>query len=172
MNLTDTQKQQVTQWIAEGAKLSDIQKRISSDLGLSLTYMEVRLLVDDLKLMPKDSARPAAPEKSVLGSGGEAKPGAAPAPGDQSMAPRLAPPGAKAFPPAGGSVSLTVDTLARPGAMVSGSVKFSDGQTATWYLDQMGRLSLSAKQQGYRPSAGDLEAFQQALEGELSKLGF
>jgi hypothetical protein len=36
----------------------------------------------------------------------------------------------------------------------------------------MGRLGIAAKQQGYKPSPTDLQAFQQALEVELSKIGF
>jgi hypothetical protein len=171
MNLNDAQKQQVTGWITDGLKLSDIQKRISSEFGLSLTYMEVRLLVDDLKLTPKDTARPA-PEKSVLAPGPTSSPGtplarSEPTPAGKSLA------GAdREGTKPGGKVSVTVDSLARPGALVSGSVNFSDGQTATWYLDQMGRLALAPSQQGYRPSPVDLQTFQQALEAELSKIGF
>jgi len=173
MNLTDTQKKQVAQWIVDGAKLADIQKRIVSELGLTLTYMEVRLLVDDLKVMPKDPAPPVAAAKSVLDAGGAPTPGPAPASPEVSLADPLDAPDLNELASAAtGNVSLTVDTLTRPGAMVSGSVKFSDGQTATWHLDQMGRLGLAAKQQGYRPSAGDLQAFQRALETELSKIGF
>ena len=41
-----------------------------------------------------------------------------------------------------------------------------------WYLDQMGRLGLGPKQPGYKPSAADLQTFQQSLEAELSKIGF
>src|ERR1051326_8793030 len=57
MNLDDAQKRAVTDWIAGGLKLSEIQKRAADELGLHLTYMEVRLLVDDLKLTPKDVGR-------------------------------------------------------------------------------------------------------------------
>lgn len=171
MNLNDTQKQQVTGWIADGLKLSDIQKRISAEFGLSLTYMEVRLLVDDLKLTPKDTARPA-PEKSVLATGPTSPSGAPPARSEPTPAGKsLAGTHPEGTAP-GGNVSITVDSLARPGALVSGSVNFSDGQIATWYLDQMGRLGLAPKQQGYRPSPADLQTFQQALETELSKIGF
>jgi hypothetical protein len=75
--------------------------------------------------------------------------------------------------PLGGTskVSVTADTVARPGTLASGNVTFSDGQSAVWYLDQMGRLGLGPKQPGYKPSAADLQSFQQALEAELSKLG-
>jgi hypothetical protein len=71
-----------------------------------------------------------------------------------------------------GSVQVTVDTIARPGTMISGGVVFSDGQKATWYLDQMGRLGLASDQKGYRPSQDDLMDFQSALQNEMAKLGY
>jgi hypothetical protein len=55
---------------------------------------------------------------------------------------------------------------------VSGKVTFSDGNSAAWHLDQMGRLGLSPQQAGYRPPAADLQQFQAALEQELAKMGF
>src|SRR5215470_17403826 len=58
MNLDDAQRSKVGEWIAQGMKLSDIQARMASELGLHLTYMDVRLLVDDLKLTPKDVEQP------------------------------------------------------------------------------------------------------------------
>lgn len=173
MKLDEQQKMKVAGWVAEGLKLADIQKRISSEFGVSLTYMEARFLVDDLKLVPQGPERPkeepapaAAPArpgepapKSPL-AGGPAAP-STPAPGPA--------PGAPDAP--GGGVSVTVDTVTRAGALASGNVKFSDGQTAAWYLDQYGRLGLVPQQQGYKPAAADVEAFQRALERELSRLG-
>ena len=58
MNLTDEQRQRVTAWILQGAKLSEIQNRLASEFGIKLTYMEARFLVDDLKLTPKDPEPP------------------------------------------------------------------------------------------------------------------
>src|SRR5947208_2764781 len=58
MNLDEAQRRQVGQWIEQGLKLSEIQDRLAAELGLRLTYMEVRLLVDDLKLTPKDVEPP------------------------------------------------------------------------------------------------------------------
>jgi hypothetical protein len=69
-------------------------------------------------------------------------------------------------------VSVTVDQLARPGAIVSGKVAFSDGQQADWHLDQTGRLGVAPRQQGYKPSAADVQQFQAALEKEISRMGF
>src|SRR5216683_628050 len=65
MNLDESQRKKVAEWIAQGLKLSEIQNRLQSELGLKLTYMEVRLLVDDLKLTPKD-IEPVKPALSPL----------------------------------------------------------------------------------------------------------
>ena len=158
MNLDEAQRQRVTAWILEGAKLSDIQSRLAAEFGLRLTYMEVRLLVDDLKLTPKDPEPPKTPTpppetplKPVDAKG--VLPSAEPA-------------------PAAGKVSVSVDQLTRPGAVASGKVTFSDGQTADWYLDQTGRLGVVPKQQGYKPSAADVQQFQTALQTELARMGF
>jgi len=67
---------------------------------------------------------------------------------------------------------VTVDQVTRPGSLVSGKVKFSDGKTAEWYLDQMGRLGFVPKEQGYKPSQNDLMDFQAELQNELARLGF
>jgi hypothetical protein len=154
MNLTEEQRQRVTAWILQGAKLSEIQNRLMSDFGIKLTYMEVRLLVDDLKLTPKDPEPPKAPEPAV-----QPKP-LEPKPVDPTTA------------PIAGKVSVGVDQIARPGTVVSGKVTFSDGQKADWYLDQTGRLGVVPAQQGYKPSAADVQQFQTALQEELQRTGF
>ena len=151
MNLNEEQKKQVSGWIAEGLKLSDIQKRLEKEFGLRLTYLESRLLIDELRLVPKDAEPPPQPK---------------------DLAAQAAKPPPKDAPPAGGGVSVKVDTVTRPGAVVSGKVTFSDGNTADWYLDQMGRLGLVPGQQGYRPSPPDLQSFQEQLQQELQSFGF
>ena len=164
MNLDEAQRKRVAEWIGQGLKLSEIQTRLASDLGLAMTYMEVRLLVDDLKLTPKDP-EPAKPVESVL----SAPAGGAPA---ASRAPAAAAPQPGRPQESPGKVSVSVDQLARSGALVSGKVTFSDGHTAAWQLDQSGRLGLFPQQPGYRPPAADVEEFQLVLETELSKAGF
>jgi len=159
MNLDDAQRKTVANWIAQGLKLSEIQTRLQSELNLKLTYMEVRLLVDDLKLTPKD-VEPVKPSQSPL---------AAPAAPPAKPATAASKPEALTTKP--GGVSVSVDQLTRPGALVSGKVTFSDGNKAEWYLDQAGRLGLVPQQTGYRPPAPDVQQFQMALESELSKLG-
>ena len=158
MNLTAEQKQTVAGWLKDGLKLSEVQDRIEKQFGARLTYLEVRLLVDDLRLVPKDPEAPVAPAPPVV-------PGQGKAPGEAELPPLEPEP-----EPAGG-VSVTVDTVTRPGALVSGRVNFSDGQQAEWFLDQMGRLGLMPRQQGYRPSPADMQAFQMQLERELQNFG-
>lgn len=41
-------------WIEQGLKLADIQKRLESECGLRATYLELRQMVDALKLKPQD----------------------------------------------------------------------------------------------------------------------
>ncbi|MEY2429011.1 MAG: hypothetical protein QOJ40_1896 [Verrucomicrobiota bacterium] len=160
MNLNDEQREKVAEWIAQGLKLSEIQNRLGSELGVVMTYMDVRLLVDDLKLTPKD-VEPPKPRLAAQAVGASPS---APAPTPSSP---LSPQG-----PGAASVSVKVDQIARAGTLVSGKVTFTDGVTADWHLDQTGRLGLAPQQAGYRPGTADLQQFQAALDGELSKLGF
>jgi hypothetical protein len=157
MNLDESQRQKVAAWIADGATISQIQSRLASELDLKLTYMEVRFLVDDLKLTPKDPEPPKVAAPVVEAT----------KPADKKSTPPPAEP-----PGMPGGVSVTVDQLARPGAIVSGKVAFSDGQQAEWYLDQTGRLGVVPKQQGYKPTAADVQQFQAALQSEIARLGF
>src|SRR3954469_8780503 len=112
MALTDEQKTKVAAWIAEGLKPSDVQSRLESEFGLRVTYMEVRFLMDDLKLTPKDPVPPPEPPKPADAAD---EPPAEASP--------VAEPGTSA-----GGVKVEVDKITRPGAVVSGHVTFSDGQ--------------------------------------------
>jgi hypothetical protein len=158
MNLTEEQRRHVATWISQGAKLSEIQNKLAQEFSVRLTYMETRFLVDDLKLTPKDPEPPKTEKTPVIDPKKPAEEKKAPAEGQKLG---LAP----------GGVSLSVDQIARPGAFVSGKVTFSDGQTAEWYLDQSGRLGVVPAQQGYKPSAVDVQQFQIALQEELQRMG-
>ena len=159
-------------WIAEGLKVSEIQKRLDAELGVRMTYMEVRLLLDDLSLVPKD--QPSSIGEKQLGQSlaQGAKPGSAPPASTPQISGTAAQTPTKTPTVAPGKVSVNVDAVTQPGTLVSGTVTFSDGNTASWYLDQTGRLGLAPKQQGYRPSPEDVEDFQIELQSELQKLGF
>lgn len=153
MTLDDAQKKKVSEWIEQGLKLSEVQDKLQSDFGLRMTYMEVRFLIDDLGVKLKDKPR------------------------EESPAIKAEAPAAPAHPEADddlieGKVSVSVDQVTRPGALVSGKVKFSDGKSADWHLDQMGRLGLAPQEKGYKPPQEDLMEFQAELQNELARLGF
>jgi hypothetical protein len=162
MNLDDAQRKKVSAWIAEGAKLSEIQNKLAAEFGLRLTYIDVRFLVDDLKLTPQDAEPPKAPAAPLVQST---------SPASALGTPSKETPTAEPLVPSG-NPSISVDQIARPGTVVSGTVTFADGQKADWYLDQTGRLGLAPQQTGYRPAPEAVQQFQLALEKELSKLGF
>ncbi len=176
MSLTPEQKQAVTAWVAAGDNLSAVQKKLSELFKISMTYRDVRFLVDDLGLELKNAA-----PKTDASDLSKAAPGAArpePAEGaaeNEGMPPADVPEdeGVPAVPPAGlGGFSLEIDRIMRPGTMVSGSVTFSDGVSGKWALDQQGRLMLETAQKGYQPSPADVQTFQRELQTQLQRQGF
>ena len=56
MSLTPEQKQTVAAWVAAGDNLSTVQQKLTAQFKISLTYRDVRFLVDDLNLELKDPA--------------------------------------------------------------------------------------------------------------------
>jgi hypothetical protein len=61
MELSDAQKVAVTRWIQEGRSLADVQRSLREDFEISITYMDVRFLVDDLDIAVVEE-EPEAPE--------------------------------------------------------------------------------------------------------------
>ena len=198
MSLTPEQKQAVASWVAAGDNLSAVQKKLAEQFKLSLTYRDVRFLVDDLNLALKDPApkvdasdvskTPARPatagrpepveraEKKGLIDKLKEKVGLAPgAVEEDDLPPDEMAEGADDIPapPAGASsLSLDLDRLVRPGFMASGTVTFSDGTTGKWAIDQAGRLMLETAQKGYKPSPADVQAFQRELQVHLQRQGY
>jgi len=192
MILTPDQKTSVASWIAAGDNLSAVQKKLREQFQLSLTYMDVRFLVDDLDLTLKDpvpkadtsdvskakpdvAAKPTPPaekkglldkakEKLGLGKTADAD---LPAEDADTLE-------EDALPPVPGNVVVEVDGVTlTPGAIASGSVTFSDGVTAKWIVDQYGRPGFTeVSQPGYRPSPEDGQAFMQELDAALRQKGF
>ena len=175
MELTDTQREAVADWFAAGSSLDEIQKRIKSEFGLHLTYLDVRLLVAEL---PQ-------PEEAKAGGEGAGTAGMEPLGTDQEISDGTGEPlgtdDGTGEPPDDAQDSneaqtvsaptVTIDALMLPGTIASGDVTFSDGKTGKWYLDQMGRLGIGNLPEGYRPSPTDAALFQQQLMGLLQAKG-
>lgn len=161
--LTPAQITKVSQWVAEGASLSVIQGKLSSELGISMTFLDVRFLVDDLNLTLQEKEEPKKPEEPVAEVPAAE---AAAADATQPAAP------ADAAPAGAPSVKVEIDPLARPGTMVSGTVTFSDGQLADWYIDMEGRPGVVPRVPGYRPTQPDIVDFQTKLDVVLRQAGY
>ncbi|HEY4246310.1 MAG TPA: hypothetical protein VGM64_05600 [Lacunisphaera sp.] len=179
MTLTPEQKQTVATWVAAGDNLSVVQKKLSEQFKISLTYMDVRFLVDDLGLELKNAAPKAdasdvtkAPAASTALPRAPAtnEPGDGDLPGDDLADSETADP--TAAPIGAGSLTLELDRIMRPGTAVSGTVTFSDGVSGKWALDHHGRLMLDTAQKGYQPSAPDVQAFQRELQSQLQRQGY
>jgi len=196
MSLSPEQKQAVAAWVAAGDNLSAVQKKLSEQFKLSLTYRDVRFLVDDLDLELKDAApkvdasdvskappAPTQPEtpakkgfiekaKEKLGLGSDTGPAAESAEMDDEGEAGEA--DFDSLPEGGGNVTVEVDNVTLiPGALASGTVTFSDGVTGKWLVDQYGRPGFTeVSQPGYRPKPEDAQAFMQQLSHALQQRGF
>jgi len=195
MTLTPEQKATVASWVSAGDNLSTVQKKLVEQFKLSLTYRDVRFLVDDLNLELKDAApkvdtsdvtkatvkpsapeKPAAPEKKGFLDKAKEKLGLGQSDAEEpEMADEEFPAEElEELPASDGSVAVTVDKVTLiPGALASGTVTFSDGVTGKWLVDQYGRPGFTeVSKPGYRPSPTDAQAFMQELSRALQQRGF
>jgi hypothetical protein len=153
--LSPEQTRQVESWAEAGATLNDIQSRLKAEFDILLTYLDARMLLIDIGVRLKEKAKPAPP--SV-------------APAESAV---TAPPAAEdwtAGAPPVGNVRVTADAAPAAGAIASGSVTFSDGKSAKWFVDQNGRLGLTAPDPAYQPPPGDIPSFEQQLDALLQSL--
>ena len=179
MPLTPEQTAAVTSWVAAGDNLSAIQKKLLEQFKVTMTYRDVRFLVDDLNLALKDAAPKI--DASDVTKAAVAKPAAA---GTKAPADAGADPTAGAgddfgsdpddIPAGAANVTVSLDKVVlTPGAIASGDVTFSDGVTGKWIVDNQGRPGFTKiSQPGYRPTPADGEAFMQQLSAALQKRGF
>jgi hypothetical protein len=154
MNLSDEQKQTIAQRLADGESIADIQRLITSEFGVAMTFMETRFLLDDLNLDLKEEEPKPEPDDAVPAEAASS---------DMSASEDAA--------LENGSLSVDIDKIVRPGSAISGTVTFSDGVAAKWYVDQMGRLGLDPDQEGYQPSESDIQAFQTELQAKMQAPG-
>jgi len=210
--MTPEQNAAIARWVDAGDNLSAIQKKLADQYKLTLTYKDVRFLVDDLDLTLKDA--PPAPVQTDLAKNAPAQrtgqqprnataspfdddelddtnlPRGArqPAPPPPQSVPRETeaydeddavppqmPEGAPDAPALENTANIRVETdnvTLIPGALLSGSVTFTDGVTGKWFIDQYGRPNFTQiSRQNYRPTPADAQAFMQELAAALQKKG-
>jgi hypothetical protein len=162
MQLDDAQKNAVREWVERGAGLSEVQKRLRGEYGITMTYIDVRFLMIDLGLEVQN--RPDLVRATVQPPPLTKDPSQEELT-DEVSAGHVAPPGA-------GNIRVHMDRIMKPGSLASGKVTFSDGVSASWMIDQMGRLALAPEQKGYKPAQTDLMAFQAELRSTLESHGY
>ena len=136
----------------ESTSLSEIQQMVNEKFSLRMTYMEIRILAVELENIDWTKGDPNQPKPKE-----EEKAPEAAAAADAEI------PGGEGLPGAAGATEVELSKIARPGMLLSGSVKFASGSTADWYIDQTGRLGIE-NLVGEKPTPQDVEEFQIKLE--------
>lgn len=151
MPLNDSQKETVSGWVNEGKSIAEVQRLLLEKFSISMTYMDVRFLIDDLGVEmqevqtdeSEDAGETTVEEPEVVDEGG-----------------------------ASHNVRVEVDTINPPGALMSGSATFSDGETLKWQLMANGQLGLiPGDNPGYRPSPEDMQDFRSQMDDIVRRKG-
>ena len=128
----------------EGQTLNEIHKILSTEHGVKMTFMELRLLSADIENMDWSKFDPQKDEEDE---------------DEDSVA---------AEPEVQDGTLIEVSKIQRPGAMVSGSVVFLSGIKGEWYLDQFGALGLNLDDESQQPTEEDMQDFQIELKRILT----
>ncbi len=167
----------IMECLNSGMSLSELQNQLAERFDLHLTYMELRMLTADLQInwskqdakveaakpKTKPAPAPAVPTENTDAYGGEAPDGY---PEDEVVPepPPASPAGEDALR---GKTTVEVSKLVRPGAAVSGTVKFGSGASGEWYLDQFGRLGFIPDEGSGQPDQQDVREFQVEVQKAL-----
>jgi hypothetical protein len=153
----EERKQVVKELLGKGQSLSQILDYLHKEKSDTITYMELRLLLSempDTKLPEKEVRKTVPPPESLPSIG---------APKDAVVA------GGDA--PAGGKLSISVDQVPAPGAMLSGYARFASGAKAHWFLDETGRLGLEPELGSGKATQKDMQEFSTELRRMLQQTG-
>lgn len=156
-SLSPEQISQIQAWADEGDGFPEIQKKLRDEFEIRITYLETRFLLEDLKIELKPAPEPE-PEPEVVADEVTAD--------DEPVEDGNLP-----EDDGTGTAKVTIDSVLRPGAIISGKVDFGGGNVASWWLDQMGRLGMDPMENGFRPSESQVLAFQDELRAVIQKSG-
>ena len=66
-----------------------------------------------------------------------------------------------------GATTVEISKVVRPGASLSGTVKFGSGASGEWYVDAYGRLGFNPDEGSSNPDQQDIQEFQVELQKAL-----
>lgn len=174
----------ILECLSQGMSLSELQDQLAQQHDIHMTYMELRMLTADLQVnWEKQDAKAQAAKTKNAPAASQPAPGA-PANGAQEEMPgdfNDEAPTADDLPeedptapeaPAKDAVlrsktTVEVSKVVRPGAAMSGTVKFGSGASGEWYLDQYGRLGFNPDEGSGNPDQQDVQEFQLELQKAL-----
>jgi len=159
-------KRIIAENLSKGLPLSDIHKLLFDEHKVKITFMELRLLASELENIDweKFSPKKAEPEKTPEEDAEPIDDECLEEDAEDSESP------AENAGQVRGNTSLEVNKIARPGAILSGSVQFGSGASAEWVLDQLGRIALSNAKG--KPDEQDIKEFQVELQKAVSGGGY
>ena len=145
--LSPEQVRSIRDWAEEGLDLNAIQKWLHEDLGIKLTFMDTRFLLQDLDIQIRQPEPEPQAEQPAELSGAAA-------------------------PPASllGKTQVTVDEITPPHALMAGKILFRSGAQGVWDIDRTGRINWDATLG--EPTADDLREFETELQSVIrSRMG-
>lgn len=172
-------KKIVAEQLAKGVSLSDIHKMLFDEYKVKMTFMEFRLMASEIENIDwsksdakTEPAKTSGPTDKVDEDNGEED---EIFDEDEEIADEdeIEDAGQADTPASGegdkirGATTVEINKIARPGAVLSGSVNFGSGASADWVLDQLGRIAL-ANAKG-KPDEEDIKEFQIELQKAVSQ---
>ena len=145
--------------LAKGTGLSQLQTMVNEKFQTHLTYMEIRIIASELQVdwnATDPKAIAAAKEKAKKEEEARLAEEEAEKAAENGEVPADAP----------GKCIVTVNKVNPPGVLASGSVTFSSGSTADWYIDQTGRPGIG-NLKGEQPTQQEAEEFMMELQKVL-----
>ena len=143
----------MTEELAKGTGLSELQNLVNEKFNQHLTYMEIRIIASGLQVdWNANDPKAAAAAKEKAKREEEAKKAEAEA--------------AEGAAKGTGKTTVTVNKINPPGTVASGTVTFASGSTADWYVDQTGRPGID-NLKGNPPTREEAQAFMMELQKVL-----
>jgi hypothetical protein len=146
----------VSEMLAKGLGLSEIQKRLFSENQVKITFLDLKLIASEIK----DVAQ-------TLDKNSSKKESEKPKPIEDNESDFVSQEGntVDAELMDEGDTIVELDKLLRPGAALSGTVKFASGVKAGWTIDNYGRFAL--ENASGKPTQDDLALFQAELRKKI-----
>lgn len=169
-------KKVIAEQLTKGVSLSDIHKMLFDEYKVRMTFMDLRLMASELESIDwsKSDAKAEATEapEAEDSEGQQDEEEIFDEDEDLPEEENDADPSEEETPSGEGekirtATTVEINKIARPGAVLSGSVNFGSGASAEWVLDQLGRIALTNAKG--KPDEEDIKEFQLELQKAVSQ---